>query len=300
MGILVFPAMEHHDQLHIKIPNQTYISVDRQELDVKLLDEPLMNEKHFEEVVSHLQNLVYLPPQNAYINVHGRIVSEAAGYKLNDRKFRELVDDFLFSKGSANVEPPLMTLYPKVDSEILAHIRTQKIGQYVTYFNPHNVERTQNITLATGKINNTVVFPGEVFSFNGVVGKRTKEKGYKKAPVIVKGELSEDIGGGICQVSSTLYNAVDQAGVAILERYHHSKRVPYVPKGRDATVSWYGPDFTFKNAYNQPLLIQAKITGGQVIITVHSSDLINVKKRRIPSASQKSPQEKQVDHSLQD
>ncbi|WP_226674058.1 VanW family protein [Rossellomorea aquimaris] len=300
MGLLVFPAMEDLDQLHIDIPNQAIVSVDRQDLDVKLLDEPLMNEKHYEEVVSHLQNMVYLPPENAYINVHGRIVSEEAGYKLNERKFRELMEDFLFSKGSARVDPPLLTLYPKVDSEILAHIRTQKIGQYVTYFNIHNEERTENITLATEKINNTVVFPGEVFSFNGVVGKRTKEKGYKKAPVIVKGELSEDIGGGICQVSSTLYNAVDQAGVAILERYHHSKRVPYVPKGRDATVSWYGPDFTFKNAYNQPLLIRAKIIGGQVIITVHSSDLINVKKRRVPSASQELPQEKQVDHSLQD
>jgi vancomycin resistance protein YoaR len=154
--------------------------------------------------------------------------------------------------------------------------------------------------LATEKINNTVVFPGEVFSFNGVVGKRTKEKGYKKAPVIVKGELSEDIGGGICQVSSTLFNAVDQAGVIILERYHHSKRVPYVPQGRDATVSWYGPDFTFRNAYNQPLLIRAKILGGQVIITVHSSDLINVKRRKVPSASKQLPQERQVDHSIED
>jgi vancomycin resistance protein YoaR len=300
IGLLVFPAMESHDQLHIQLPNHTPISVDRHYLDVRLLDEPLMNENHYEDFVSHVQNVVFTPPQNAYINEHGRIVSEEAGYKLHERKFRELVDVFLFSNGPGQFEPPLLTLHPKVDSEILAHIRTQKIGQYITYFNKHNEERTQNIALATEKINNTVVFPGEVFSFNGVVGKRTKEKGYKKAPVIVKGELSEDIGGGICQVSSTLYNAVDQAGVAILERYHHSKRVPYVPEGRDATVSWYGPDFTFKNAYNQPLLIRAKIEGGQVIIAVYSSDLINVKKRKVPSASQELPQEKQVDHSIQD
>ncbi|WP_201713898.1 VanW family protein [Rossellomorea arthrocnemi] len=300
IGLLVFPAIESHDQLHIQISNHTPVSVDRHYLDVELLDVPLMNEGHYEDVVSHVQNMVYTPPHDAYINEHGRIISEEAGYKLHERKFRDLVDGFLFSNGSVQIEPPLLTLYPKVDSEILAHIRTQKIGQYVTYFNKHNEERTQNIALATEKINNTVVFPGEVFSFNGVVGKRTKEKGYKKAPVIVKGELSEDIGGGICQVSSTLFNAVDQAGVIILERYHHSKRVPYVPKGRDATVSWYGPDFTFRNAYNQPLLIRAKILGGQVIITVHSSDLINVKRRKVPSASKQLPQERQVDHSIED
>ncbi|MCR8848766.1 VanW family protein [Rossellomorea sp. SC111] len=299
IGLLVFPAMGSHDHLHIQSPNHTQISVERHYLESPLLDEPLMNEKHYEDFVSHVQNIVYTPPHNAYINEHNQIVPEVAGYMLHERKFRNLVDGFLFSKGSGLIEPPLLTLYPKVDSEILAHIRTQKIGQYVTFFNNHNEERTQNITLATKKINNAVVFPGEVFSFNGVVGKRTKEKGYKKAPVIVRGELSEDIGGGICQVSSTLYNAVDQAGVTILERYHHSKRVPYVPKGRDATVSWYGPDFTFKNAYNQPILIRAKIIGGQVIITVHSSDLINVQKRKVPSASHKLPQEKQVDHSIQ-
>ncbi|PFA67780.1 hypothetical protein CN378_09670 [Bacillus sp. AFS015802] len=296
IGLLALPAMVSHDELHIKTPNQSPISVERQYLDVQLLDEPLINENHYENFLSQVQNSVYTQPLNAYINENGRIVSEQAGYKLNERKFREAVERFFFSNGSVKFQPPLLTLYPKVDSEILAHIRTQKIGQYVTYFNKQNEERTQNIALATEKINNTVVFPGEVFSFNGVVGKRTKEKGYKKAPVIVKGELSEDIGGGICQVSSTLYNAVDQAGVAILERYHHSKRVPYVPEGRDATVSWYGPDFTFKNAYNQPLLIRAKIAGGQVIVTIYSSDLVNVKRRKVPSASQELPQEKQVDH----
>ncbi|MCA1059044.1 VanW family protein [Rossellomorea aquimaris] len=298
--LLLYPTMSNDDQLHIQMPDGTHISVERHSLVVPLIDEPLINVRNYNRFVSEVQKKVYTPPQNAYINDLGRIVPEKAGNKLDERKFRELTTDYLYSRGDKLSDPPLLTLYPKVDSEILAHIRTQKIGQYVTYFNRHNEERTKNISLATEKINNTVVFPGEVFSFNKVVGKRTKEKGYKKAPVIVKGELSEDIGGGICQVSSTLFNAVDQAGVAILERYHHSKRVPYVPEGRDATVSWYGPDFTFKNAYNQPLLIRAKILGGQVVVTVHSSDLINVRKRKVPSASQELPQEKQVDHSVED
>ncbi len=300
IGLLIFPVMNGQDQLHIQFQDDAPISIDRNTLNVPLVDEPLMNEKRYEELVSKVQNSVYNPPQNAYINENNQIVTEKAGYKLHERRFRDLVHSFLFSKGSINTQAPLMTLHPKVDSEILSQIRTQLIGRYVTYFNKHNEERSQNIALATEKINNTVVFPGEVFSFNGVVGKRTKEKGYKKAPVIVKGELSEDIGGGICQVSSTLFNAVDQAGVKILERYHHSKRVPYVPQGRDATVSWYGPDFTFRNAYNQPLLIRAKVIGGQVVISIYSSDLINVKKRKVPSASQELSTEKDVDKSIEE
>ncbi|WP_052504415.1 VanW family protein [Rossellomorea aquimaris] len=300
IGLLMFPAMNGQDQLHIQIQDDASISIDRNTLNVPLVDEPLINEKRYEELVSKVQNRVYNPPQNAYINENNQIVTEKAGYKLHERRFRDLVHSFLFSKGSINTQAPLMTLHPKVDSEVLSQIRTQLIGRYVTYFNKHNEERSQNIALATEEINNTVVFPGEVFSFNGVVGKRTKEKGYKKAPVIVKGELSEDIGGGICQVSSTLFNAVDQAGVKILERYHHSKRVPYVPQGRDATVSWYGPDFTFRNAYNQPLLIRAKVIGGQVVISIYSSDLINVKKRKVPSASQELSTEKDVDKSIQE
>ncbi len=82
--------------------------------------------------------------------------------------------------------------------------------------------------MAAEAIDNHVVFPGESFSFNETVGERTKEKGYQRAPVIIEGELAEDIGGGICQVSSTLYNAVDIDGMEIVERYSHSRSVPYV------------------------------------------------------------------------
>ena len=87
----------------------------------------------------------------------------------------------------------------------------------ITYFNPHNKERSHNIKLATSAIHNHVIFPHESFSFNETVGERTVQNGYKKAPVIVRGELSEGIGGGICQVSSTLFNAVDHANLKIVD-----------------------------------------------------------------------------------
>src|SRR5699024_5189614 len=169
------------------------------------------------------------------------------------------------------LDVPKRPVYPEVDSELLANIHEEKIGSYVTKFKPENKERTHNIVLAAEAINNYVLFPDETFSFNEVVGKRTEAKGYKRAPVIVKGELAEDIGGGICQVSSTLYNAVDLRGVEMVARYSHSREVPYVPPGRDATVSWYGPDFVFKNHFHQPILIQAKAKDGNMIINIYSS-----------------------------
>ena len=156
-----------------------------------------------------------------------------------------------------------MNVFPRVDGELLAEIKEKPIGHYVTYYNARNRNRSHNIRLAAAAINNTVLFPGETFSFNAVVGKRTKEKGYLQAPIIVRGELAEGIGGGICQVSSTLFNATDRAGLYIVKRYSHSRNVPYVRPGRDATVSWDGPDFVFQNRYNQPILIRAQAVPGK-------------------------------------
>lgn len=283
-----------HESLHIQLQNNNLMTIEKSDLTIPLVDEPLVNTSKLDLLLQQLSNQVYVPSHNAYLDEHNQIVPEKVGYMLYERKFLSQFYTFLYSNDSVNLEVPLLTLHPKVDSEILSQIRTHKIGQYVTFFNPHNKERSHNILLAAKMIDNTVVFPGEVFSFNKVVGKRTKEKGYKKAPVIVRGELAEDIGGGICQVSSTLFNAVDNAGVKIIERYKHTKRVPYVPEGRDATVSWYGPDFTFKNVYNQPLLIRAKVEGGQVFITVYSSDLVNNKEREIPSALKGLPKEENL------
>ena len=92
-------------------------------------------------------------------------------------------------------------------------------------------------------------------------------------------------------MSSTLFNAVDRAGLRIIERYSHSRHVSYVPPGRDATVSWYGPDFRFQNKYNQPILIRAKQYGGSMVVTLHSSDMINYSSKKVPNAPSRLPEE---------
>nr|WP_237706217.1 VanW family protein [Ornithinibacillus scapharcae] len=95
----------------------------------------------------------------------------------------------------------------------------------------------------------------------------------------MRGELSEDIGGGICQVSSTLFNAVDMNGITIVERYSHSRRVPYVPPGKDATVSWWGPDFSFKNELSHPILIRSKAKDGRLAIRIFTSESVHTRQK---------------------
>ena len=223
-------------------------------------------------LIENLEQKVYQAPENATINDAGEIKSGKTGVALDKQRFLTLFREIFYGRKKKKLEVPKMSIYPKVDSELLAHISEQKLGSYVTHFKKSNEERSHNISLAAKAINNYVLFPKESFSFNQVVGERTTEKGYKRAPVIVKGELAEDIGGGICQVSSTLFNAVDLRGVQIVERYAHSRRVPYVPPNRDATVSWWGPDFVFKNMYNQPILIRAEANNGKMIVSIYSSE----------------------------
>ncbi|UOQ84417.1 VanW family protein [Gracilibacillus salinarum] len=276
------PVMVSNDII-ITYKGKSVSTINKADLMVPFLDDPVLDQDKFSEMIEQLEQNIYQSPVDATINDNGAIVSGEVGYKLDRTKFKEMFLSHFYQDTPANLEVPLVEVQPAVDEQLLSKIRKQKIGQYITYFNSNKKERAHNIMLAAEAINNHVIFPGGTFSFNNVVGKRTKERGYLPAPEIVKGELTQGIGGGICQVSSTLYNAIDRAGVQVLERYSHSKKVPYVPPGRDATVSWYGPDFTFMNNYNQPLLIRSKKIGGSIYVEVFTSETVEISPRNVPS-----------------
>lgn len=278
-------ALQHTmpDQLSINFKEQTVANVERQEYEQPVW--PLVDQAKLDSLMKSLVPVVYKQPENARFGNSGAIIPEVVGYTLDEERFAELFYDFMYGEGPPAVEIPRRVLYPRVDSEILAPLREKVIGYYVTYYNSRNQSRSHNIDLAAKAIDNTVVFPGETFSFNETVGIRTREKGYMQAPVIVRGELSEGIGGGICQVSSTLFNAIDRAGLQVVHRYSHSRHVPYVPSGRDATVSWGGPDFAFRNPYNQPVLLRTFSGQGRVQITVYSSEMIEFHPREVPGVS---------------
>ncbi|MED1201667.1 VanW family protein [Heyndrickxia acidicola] len=266
-------------------------NIHRSDYDKVPFEQMMVDTHKLQTLLNRLEKKVYVSPLNATVDSQGKLISEKAGQRLDRKEFIHQFYSYYYQKGQTILSVPLKTIYPKVDSELLSSIQSKQIGQYITYFNSLNKERTHNIQLAATAINGQTVLPGETFSFNKTVGKRTSAKGYLKAPVIVRGELSEGIGGGICQVSSTLFNAVDRVGVTIVERFSHSRSVPYVPPKRDATVSWYGADFVFKNPYSQPILIRANVYGGQLIVRILSSEELVHHSKSLPDAPSKLPVE---------
>jgi len=128
--------------------------------------------------------------------------------------------------------------------------------------------RLNNINLASEAVNGYILLPDEEFSFNGVVGQRTAERGYRPAPSLSQGETITTIGGGICQTSSTIYAAIRPTDLLVTEQQRHGRPVPYLPWGWDATVFWNFIDFKFVNNTNYPIRIDARLEGRDVIVEV--------------------------------
>ena len=144
-----------------------------------------------------------------------------------------------------------------------------EISSYSTELKDKSDGRLVNIGITCSTLNGTIVHPGETFSFNQVVGKPTAEKGYQEASVIIDHKTEKGIGGGNCQVSSTLYNAVLEAGnLTIIERHEHGKDVTYVPDGRDAAVSYGSLDFKFRNDLNYDIRIEASTDSNSISIVL--------------------------------
>ena len=175
----------------------------------------------------------------------------------------------IISEEKEEYEIPLKITKPKVKTEDLGDkIFKQTLSKYTTIYDAGNKSRANNIALACKTINGTIILPGETFSYNKVLGNTTKEKGYQLGGAYVGGKVVKAYGGGICQVSTTLYNSVLYANLEIVERYNHSYAVSYVPAGRDATVSYGGKDFKFKNNRKYPIKIVANAKNGVVNISL--------------------------------
>ncbi|MHA6252020.1 VanW family protein [Oceanobacillus sp. CAU 1775] len=265
----VFPIVSSVDAKQITLQKDEVLHYNIEPIDTAFIDQTRLH-----TLIESLREQVQIPPVNATFDDLFNIVDGKDGKSLDHYQFKKDFFNIYYDSSKEYMHIPIKNVSPRVDRMLLEELSSKSLGSYATRYNSSNEDRSINIKLATQAINGTVIFPGESFSFNEVVGERTKDRGYKKAQVIVRGEFAEDIGGGICQVSSTLYNAVEQDGIQILERYTHSRDVPYVPPGRDATVSWWGPDFSFKNLYNEPIVIKARASKGNLYIEMLSSDTV--------------------------
>lgn len=183
-----------------------------------------------------------------------KLIYESAGVEPDFEKLPAAVLSAL--EGNNKGELPLKQGEKHVADKELDRIQ-EVMGTFSTTFSAGNISRSTNIRLAASRINGLVLLPGETFSFNGHLGQRTTAKGFKVAGVYVSGRHDFDVGGGICQVSTTLYNASLQSGLKISSRSPHSLPVPYVPLGRDAAVSFPNPDLKLTNPYDFPIALAA-------------------------------------------
>jgi len=222
-----------------------------------------------------------LPGQDAKLKFEDgslQVVPEQKGIELNvGATLRDLQKKYYL--GMPALTATTRTKLPKITAADLDG-RNVEIGRYRTRFNAGEWGRTRNIYVASKTVDGRVLMPGETFSFNESTGERTWDKGYRMAhifetkPGALKAEVVDGLAGGVCQVSSTLYNAVRKAndktngGLKIVQRESHSLPVAYVPSGLDATVAWPRLDFKFRNTYDFPIYLRANVEGSRLNISV--------------------------------
>ncbi len=175
--------------------------------------------------------------------------------------------------GTITIEP--IPVEPKVKMADLEKA-TKRIVSFSTDLQQSSANRIHNVVLSLKKINGLRINPGEVFSFNGSVGPRTQAAGFKPAPVIMPDKsMKDDWGGGVCQASSTVFNTAALAGMEIVERYHHSFPVSYLPAGMDATVVYGGADFKFRNSNGTPVFFHTYHKGNRVYVDLYGEPVPN-------------------------
>lgn len=185
---------------------------------------------------------------------------DSEGKTLDKASALSLIINKIDSLESGKLELPFVSVDAEIRKSDLMQVE-DVLGQFETKFNAKDVDRVSNLSLATKSMTNVLIMPGEVFSLNQTVGPRLEKYGFKLAKVIVNNQLVQGIGGGICQVSSTLYNAVLLSNLKIIERRNHSLPSTYVGLGRDATISGDAIDFKFLNNTSYPILIYGQLKG---------------------------------------
>ncbi len=196
--------------------------------------------------------------------------SEVCGIKVDEQKLYEQILESLKTKTKITINVPTISLTPEISKQDLIK-NIVKQSTFSTNYSKSNSQRKNNIKIATNKLNGFEVKPGQIFSFNEAVGKRLQENGYKEANIIKDGEFVKGVGGGVCQVSTTLYNALLLANIEVAEVHKHSLPVSYVDPALDAMVSWGSADLKFKNTTNYPIFITSICDGNSVGFSVYGS-----------------------------
>lgn len=241
----------------------------------------LYNENKLSEKIQSISESINVAMENAkvYISDSGNISASSStiGKELDISSTKESIYDAIKNKDYKAIDLKVNIKQPKISTEAAKSVNTL-LAEFSTKFSTNDSNRVTNIVLSAKATSDVLLMPGEEFSYNNLTGKRTKSNGYKDAPVIINGKLEQDVGGGVCQVSSTLFNSVLYSGLDVTSRRNHSLKSSYVSIGRDAMVSDGGSDFRFKNPYSHPVYIKNTVSNGVITSKIYgnASDKKNI------------------------
>lgn len=211
--------------------------------------------------IDRIYSEIYKDASNAYyeknpLKIYSEVIGVSFDKELAKESLKETTSEYII---------PLQYTYPTITiNDLDIDIFQDTLAIFTTKYNITNTDRSNNLELAAEKINGTVLSPNEIFSYNKTVGARTIDKGYTEAKIYSNGQVVDGIGGGICQISSTLYNTVIMANLNIKERHNHQFVTSYLPAGKDATVVYGAKDLKFQNNRSYPIKIEMKVDNGIV------------------------------------
>ncbi|PEE39263.1 VanW family protein [Bacillus pseudomycoides] len=228
---------------------------------------PQLNTATYEAFIKEKYNETLKEPVNAELSVSGTTVTISQsqnGEKVDKDKLKELTAKAI-TAGTQDIQLPIASIKPEHSTEDMQNMGiTQVIAEYSTPMAGRNGSQSFNVNKSANTLSGAIVAPDETFSFNERVGITDAAHGYKSAAVFLQGKVVQSAGGGVCQVSSTLYGAALRADLGVVARSNHSMPVHYLPLGQDAAVADYGPDLKFKNNTGKYIYIQASSNGSSI------------------------------------
>ena len=232
---------------------------------------PVSNVKASAIDIDRIYEEIYTTPKNAYFETDPYQIypdKDGVDFAISKEDAKKLLEE----QKEEYIIPLNITKAEKTLNDLGTEAFPYKVSEFTTKYDASNKNRSTNLSIAAEKINGLVLMPGDVFSFNKVVGKRTVEEGYRDAKIYADGGVVDGLAGGICQISSTLYNAVLLANLEVVERRNHTFTTSYLPAGKDATVVYGAIDFQFKNSRQYPIKLEASVKNGIAEFKIHGME----------------------------
>lgn len=231
--------------------------------------ETFYESEKIENIVDNISQEINKDAVDAVLNFNNgkiTVTDEIIGKKvLGDELYNKIEKNIYIL---SDIDIPVDNINPRLTKAFISRINGV-IGEFSTSFKGSSKGRIENIRLSSKAISNKLILPGEEFSYNNATGPRTAQSGYREANIIIGGELTPGLGGGVCQTSTTMYNALLLSDITILERHPHSIPASYVPFGQDAAVSYGYLDLQFRNDFDFPIFTHAKLVGDRIYVYIY-------------------------------